>query len=209
VFAVAGFELDQLRFGFNDRLDGAWLAPVLKDYLRSAREFGPNTSLVAFSRPGPVAGLESFRARFWALLKDLAGQDPSPWPSGVSQSLTDSTWEFCFAGEAIFVVCNTPAHVLRQSRRASAFMVTFQPRWVFESILATPACAEKAFAKVRRRLTTYDMLPLSPALGRYGEPGVLEHEQYFLSDDNERQGCPFTSLRDDKPSSASESEKAA
>ena len=209
VFGVAGFEADQLRFAFGERLEPAWLAQVLGAYLTQARDFGPNTSLVVFSRPGPVVSLEAYRSRFWATLLALSAQDRGECPPSISHYLTDPSWEFCFAGEPIFVVCNTPAHVFRQSRRASTFMLTFQPRWVFERLLGTPAAAERAFGKVRRRLKRYDMLPPSPCLGQYGQPGVLEHEQYFLMDDNERPSCPFETLPKGKPGLGKADEEAA
>jgi FPC/CPF motif-containing protein YcgG len=145
----------------------------------------------------------------WALLRDLAQLDTEPWPATVDTRLDHPAWEFSFAGEPVFVVCNTPAHVLRQSRRASTFTVTFQPRFVFDGILDGAARSERAVAAVRRRLAAYDMVSPSPWLGRYGEVGVREHEQYFLGDDNERPRCPFVSLREDDWQTASKSEAAA
>lgn len=198
IFGVAGFKANQLRFTFFEPDDVAGLALTLENYLKMAREYGPNTSLVAFSRPGPIANIDSYRKRFWRLLRRLAAHDRKSWPTCMTENLDDPHWEFCFAGEPIFVVCNTPAHILRQSRRASTFMVTFQPRWVFDTILNPPEKAEKAFAKVRRRLEKFDMLPPSPSLGRYGDSDVLEYQQYFIGDENERAACPFASLREPK-----------
>jgi len=209
LFGIAGLKSDQLRFAFQERLDAAWLAPVLRAYLGAARGIGPNTSLVVFSRPGPVASLESYRRRLWSLLRELAQLDSTPWPAGISERLNDPSWEFSFAGEPVFVVCNTPAHVLRQSRRASAFMVTFQPRWVFDTVFGNSAGQSKALEAIRRRLTEYDMLPASPFLGKYGEPGVLEHEQYFIGEDNLKPACPFASLREDQAHRLNSSEEAA
>jgi FPC/CPF motif-containing protein YcgG len=145
----------------------------------------------------------------WALLRDLAQLDTAPWPATVDSRLDHPTWEFSFGGEPIFVVCNTPAHVLRQSRRASTFMITFQPRFVFDSILNGTSKADRAVAAVRHRLAAYDMIPASPWLGHYGNADVREHEQYFLNDDNERPRCPFMSLKDNEWQSTNESEAAA
>lgn len=133
----------------------ALLAAVLRTYLGEARSLGPNTSLVAFSRPGPVASLENYRRRFWTLLRDLAQGNSTAWPAGVDERLDDPSWEFSFAGEPIFVVCNTPAHVFRQSRRASAFMVTFQPRWVFDAVFGEGAGQSNALEVIRSRLADY------------------------------------------------------
>ncbi len=196
VFGTAGFKTDQLRFAFPDPLTGATLSVLLASYLAEARTFGPNTSLVVIGRPGPVQSLESYQTRFWSLLQDLAALDTHAWPADVPERLDEPAWEFCFAGEPVFVVCNTPAHVLRQSRRSTSFMLTFQPRWVFDRILGTPEAAEGAFDKVRRHLARYDLLPPSPALGHYGNAGNREFAQYFLGDDNELAAkCPFATLR--------------
>lgn len=194
VFGVNGFRTNQLRFAFPDPLDAAHLAPILEGYLAGARSYGPNTSLVVFARPGPIASMEAYCTRFWSLLNGLASVDGTPWPEVVPQELDHPHWEFCFAGEPIFVVCNTPAHVLRQSRRATSFMLTFQPRWVFDRILGSKKAAETAFEKVRSRLRSYDLLGPSPVLGRYGEPANREFQQYFIDDTDEKPKCPFAKL---------------
>lgn len=195
VFGVAGFKADQLRFAFSEDVDGAALATVLRDYLRKARTYGSKTSLVVFFKPTAPMRLEDYRQRFWSLLRDISEHDLAPWPTHVPTQLDHPQWEFCFSGEPVFVVCNTPAHVLRQSRRSSTFMLTFQPRWVFDTILNTEGNAARAFGKVRERLLGYDMLPPSPALGRYGDPGVREYQQYFLGETSEKARCPFASLQ--------------
>lgn len=194
IFGVNGFRTNQLRFAFLDPLDAGGLAPILEAYLGEARSYGPNTSLVVFSRPDAVASLDAYRTRFWSLLNGLASIDRNPWPEDVPQELDHPHWEFCFAGEPVFVVCNTPAHVARQSRRSSSFMLTFQPRWVFDRILGSQKAAETAFEKVRSRLRPYDLLEPSPALGRYGEQTNREYQQYFLEETNEKPKCPFAKL---------------
>jgi uncharacterized protein len=202
IFGVAGLKANQLRFAFPDPLTPEALAPLLKSYLSKARSYGPNTSLVILSRPGPVRGLDAYRLQFWSLLSGLAAIDDHPWPADIPEVLDTPGWEFSFAGEPIFVVCNTPAHVHRQSRRSTGFMMTFQPRWVFDTILGSEVAAAKAFAKVRERLASYDLIPASPALGQYGDPDNREFAQYFLDDDNERAVCPFHSLTKQKEQAA-------
>ncbi len=202
IFGVAGFRANQLRFSFADLLDAPKTAPILTRYLTRARDIGPNTSLVVMTRPGPVRNVAFYRTLFWNFLRDLASLDSHPWPADIPEDLDTPGWEFSFAGEPIFVVCNTPAHVLRQSRRSTSLMVTFQPRWVFENILGTEASAKSAFDKVRKRLVAYDFIPESPALGRYGDPSTREFAQYFLDEENQPVACPFHSLK-------SRTEKAA
>ncbi len=195
IFGVTGFKKGQLRFAFPDPLTPETLAPVLRDYLKDARSFGRMTSLVVFARPGPVQSIEDYRTRFWDVLDGLEALDQSPRPEDIPENLDEARWEFCFAGEPIFVVCNTPAHVLRQSRRSTSFMITFQPRWVFEGITDTkePA-ALRSLDMVRDRLEEFDAIAPTPVLGNYGDPDNREFEQYFIDDTNEAPACPFAKL---------------
>lgn len=195
IFGVTGFKKDQLRFAFPDPLTPESLAPILRDYLKDARSFGRMTSLVVFARPGPVQSIEDYRHRFWDVLDGLERLDETPRPKEIPENLNDSMWEFCFAGEPIFVVCNTPAHVLRQSRRSTSFMITFQPRWVFEGITDTkdPA-ALRSLEMVRERLEEFDAIAPTPVLGQYGDAENREFEQYFIDDTNQAPGCPFAKL---------------
>ena len=156
VYGVAGFKHDNLRFCFLDEIGQQTLGPVLEKYLSQARSNGRNASLVVFERPAPVQHLEDYRDRFWGLLDGLASRDKAPWPTDIPQEMNDPEWEFCYANEPIFVVCNTPAHVQRQSRRSTGFMVTLQPRWVFDGITDTENKAATAFGNVRQRLRTFD-----------------------------------------------------
>jgi FPC/CPF motif-containing protein YcgG len=195
VFGVAGFKADRLRFAFVDPLTPEALAPILRAYLAQARTIGPMTSLVIFGRPGPVQQIDAYRDRFWGLLDGLAALDDQPWPAGYCDMLDTPSWEFCFAGEPMFVVCNTPAHVLRQSRRASSFMITFQPRWVFDGITDSddPAVL-RSLARVRDLLADFDAISPAPSLGKFGAPENREFAQYFIDDTNEAPACPFHRL---------------
>ena len=206
-FGVTGFRLDQLRYLFLDPYDIALLGEQLSLFLREARSFGPNTSLVLFTRPRPVQTLDAYYRKLWLTLDQLARLDDTPWPEAVPHQIDHPAWEFCFRGEPIFVVCNTPAHTLRQSRRSTSFMITFQPRWVFEKILGTEHAAQRAFGQVRARLAPYDAVALSPALGHYGVPDVREYQQYFLFDDNALlPACPFGRLSQEAVTSRSNDE---
>jgi FPC/CPF motif-containing protein YcgG len=210
IFGVTGHRLDQLRYLFLDPYDIETLAGQLAHYVSQARSFGPDTSLILFTRPGPVQTLEAYHRKMWHTLDQLARLDQSPWPAEIPEQIDHPMWEFSFAGEPIFVVCATPAHVMRQSRRASTFMLTFQPRWVFEKILGTEKAANAAFAEVRKRLIPYDSASPSPLLGRYGAPDGREYQQYFLHDDNESgSGCPFARLAQNKPLPIEDKEQAA
>jgi uncharacterized protein len=210
IFGVAGYRQDQLRYLFLDPLDAEILGEQLAQFVAESRSYGPNTSLVVFSRPGPVQTIDAYHRKFWLLLDQLARLDKSSWPADIPEQIDHPMWEFSFAGEPIFVVCSTPAHVMRQSRRSSTFMLTFQPRWVFEKILGTEKAAEGAFAEVRKRLIPYDSTSPSPLLGRYGNNEGREHQQYFLHDENHQAlGCPFARLAQNKTSQIEGTEQAA
>lgn len=210
VFGVAGYRQDHLRYLFLDPYDVEVLGEQLAQYVAQARSFGPNTSMIVFSRPRPVQTLDAYYRTMWSTLDQLARLDKSPWPADIPEQLDDPLWEFSFAGEPIFVVCTTPAHVMRQSRRSSTFMLTFQPRWVFEKILGTEKAANAAFAAVRKRLIPFDSTSPSPLLGRYGATDGREYQQYFLHDDNHSVArCPFAKLAQNKSAHISNTEQAA
>ena len=162
---------------------GSWQSVVFNEF-----------EAMMLGEASPLKSVAEYESVFWKILQDLRRADSDPWPSGVPQDLDHHLWEFCFAGEPIFVVCNTPAHVLRQSRRSSTLTLTFQPRWVFDAILGTEAAAANAFKTVGERLLPYDMLPKHPSLGKYGNPAVKEYKQYFLDEANAEAPCPFKSL---------------
>ncbi len=210
VFGVAGYRQDQLRYLFLDPFDVEMLGEQLALFVSESRSHGPNTSLLVFSRPRPVQTIDAYYRKLWLTLDQLASVDRSPWPSQIPEFIDHPMWEFSFAGEPMFVVCSTPAHVLRQSRRSSAFMLTFQPRWVFEKILGTEKAAEAAFAEVRNRLLPYDGASPSPLLGRYGNNDGREYQQYFLFDDNDAVSqCPFARLAQNKSPKTEDTEQAA
>jgi len=210
IFGVTGYRADQLRYLFLDPFDVETLGAQLRQFVTESRSLGPNTSLVVFTRPRPVQTLDAYYRKLWLTLDQLALLDKSPWPAEIPEQIDHPMWEFSFAGEPMFVVCSTPAHVMRQSRRSSTFMLTFQPRWVFEKILGTEKAAVAAFAEVRKRLIPYDSTSPSPLLGRYGNHDGREYLQYFLHDDNNAEsGCPFAKLAQNKTSQLGDREQAA
>lgn len=128
IFGVAGFRADQLRYSFLDPLNARNVAAVLGPYLSESRGLAP-IPRSSYSVGRDRSSRLKLTNEGFGDLCDLAVEDHRPWPIAIPEELDNPRWEFCFAGEPIFVVCNTPAHVSRQSRRASSFMITFQPRW--------------------------------------------------------------------------------
>ena len=190
-FGTAGFRKNELRFFFSDDGEVSPIAQALEAYISTSRSCGPNTSFVVTLKTEKIASVSEYHQLFWSLLNGLGKYDKAPWPSHIPTEADQSAWEFCFAGEALFVVCTTPAHMQRKSRYSSYFSMLFQPRWVFANILDTPEKAHKAFNSVRVLLKDYDNVAISPYLGMYGNPDNREHLQYFLSNDEAPLGCPF------------------
>jgi len=205
-FGTAGFRKNELRYFFSEDGDPAQIADALATYVKTSRAFGQNTSFAVTIKTDKVKSVSEYHEMFWGLLNKFSQLDPSPWPQSIPRDVDESAWEFCFAGEPLFVVCTTPAHVLRQSRYSLHFSMLFQPRWVFANILDTPEKAHKAFNSVRVLLKEYDDAALSPYLGMYGNPDNREHLQYFLSDQETPLGCPFKSLGEQRSSTESTQE---
>lgn len=197
-FAVAAAKKRTLRFGFVDDLDdvGSWasLTTVISTYLDTYQSLSKDTSLVVFFRPQPqVRPIEEYHAKFWSVLQYLHDHDPERWPADVPEDPDHPMWEFSLGGTSIFVVCNTPAHTRRRSRYSPGFVITFQPRWVFEGLEPESARGAAARRVIRKRLRAFDGTAPSAALGNYGDPANREWRQYFLPDKNTdaEMGCPF------------------
>ncbi|WP_433887493.1 YqcI/YcgG family protein [Streptomyces sp. CA-111067] len=201
-FAVAAAKRTTLRFGFVDDLDNeaAWklLPGILSGYLGQYQGISRETSLVVFFRDdGPPRGLDAYHERFWSILQYLHDEDQSPWPEQTPTDPEHFLWEFCFEGTEIFVVCNTPAHDARRSRHSPVFVITFQPRWVFEGLEQDTPRGSAARRTIRTRLRRFDAAEPAAELGSYGDPDNREWRQYFLPDgDGEPMtGCPFHARR--------------
>ncbi|WP_187442041.1 YqcI/YcgG family protein [Sutcliffiella horikoshii] len=197
IFGVEGFKQGSLRFTFiesptcpNAMED---LADALKLYLEEARGLGKNTSFVAFFKPEKKKTLEEYEKQFWGILQHLHQLDEKEWPQNIPADPDHHLWEFSFHDEPIFVVCNTPVHEKRASRKAATFMITFQPRWVFDGISGETQIGKLFQKTVRDRLEVYDSVPAHPSLNWYGKTETREWRQYFLMDDNnvETTKCPF------------------
>lgn len=207
-FGAAALERGGLRFAYvEDARDEAsllGLRDALTSYMTSYRTLGRLTSFVAFFRPSRLERpLAAFERDFWGILQFLHEHDPLPWPEDVPRDPEEVRWEFSFCGEPVFVVCNTPAHRRRRSRRSNGMLITFQPRWVFEGLEGHTSRGRAAREVIRRRLQSYDEVPAHGSLGNYGDPENREWRQYFLPDAEESPvaRCPFhASAHPERPS---------
>ncbi len=201
-FAVAAAKKDSLRFGFIENLHNSdtWrpLLDILSDYLKVYQNISRDTSLVIFFPLGEkILTIVEYYHKFWEILQFLHDNDPEEWPTSVPCQVDDEWWEFSFGGVPIFAVCSTPVHDRRKSRSGPIFLITFQPRWVFEGLEADTPRGATARRVIRERLRVYDDVEPSPELGAYGNKGNREWKQYFLPDENRGSfpRCPFQHRR--------------
>lgn len=198
------FLSDQLRIAFvgdpRSPETAKELAPLLTRYGAISRETGKYASLtVIFHTPEELLTdykIEDYESLFWQFLNSLSMEDPASWPDDIPENPEHFQWEYCFNGEPYFVLCATPAHSKRKSRSFPYFMLTFQPRWVFEELNDTTAFGRNMSKQIRKRLEAYDEVPIHPHLGWYGKKDNLEWKQYFLRDDeNQVSQCPFMKMK--------------
>jgi FPC/CPF motif-containing protein YcgG len=213
-FAVAAAKKEYLRFGFIENLhnnDTWWpLLDILSDYLKVYQKISRDTSLVIFFPPGEkILNMAEYYQKFWEILQFLHDNDTEEWPASVPCQVDDEWWEFSFGGVPIFAVCSTPVHDRRKSRSGPTFLITFQPRWVFEGLEADTPRGATARRVIRERLRVYDDVEPSPELGAYGNTGNREWKQYFLPDENQGPSprCPFRHRG--KPVAATEQSSSA
>jgi FPC/CPF motif-containing protein YcgG len=190
-FAVDAHRDGDLRYLFSPsattEAGESVVADGLAEYLDGARAIADITALAIFFEPddGDLS-VADYREQVWELLSYLHRHDPEPWPEDVPSDPEDTEWEFCYAGEPMFVVARAPAYERRHSRHTPhGLEITVQPRWVFDGIGGDTEAGQRARRIIRARLADYDEVPRHPDIGDYGDPGVHEWEQYVLPDSND------------------------
>jgi FPC/CPF motif-containing protein YcgG len=195
-----GFLSNHMQFGFigDPRKDCSILelATVLQEYGKISRSMGSYTSLIAFFYT-PQEMVEAFSTQdyedlFWSVLNAVTQKDPKSWPEEIPMDPSHYSWEFCFDNEPYFAFCSTPTHKSRKSRYFPSFMITFQPRWVFEGINDSTTFGRTIKGQIRKRLEEYYLISPHPDLKWYGQEDNREWKQYFLRDDQTSLSkCPF------------------
>ncbi|KAH8655383.1 YqcI/YcgG family-domain-containing protein [Xylariales sp. PMI_506] len=171
------------------------IAAALRQYLEISRSCGPNTTLVMLCPPSdPVRSMEQYNLEFWGLLHGLRVLDDKPWPADVPADTKANTWAFCFDGVPWFPTVFTPAHARRRSRYMPVVTYVLQPKWIFDALFSTPEKRLSACTRVRKMVTEFDDVPLSPEIAHFGELGTSESRQYYLLDENEPSVCPYAHL---------------
>ena len=197
-FGTKAEERDRMRFCCVRDGEQDHLPDVLRAFLAHSREHPRHRSvLIVFYEPdGRPRTLAEDEARFWELLRWLHERDREPWPDDVPTDPSDPHWEYCFAGEAMFVFPCSPAYRSRRSRRMGPYyMVCFQPRRVFYGVESGSPAGQRARERIWARVRDWDAVEPHPELEHmaYGDPEMREWKQYVLPDDNTplRGRCPF------------------
>lgn len=159
----------------------------LRQYLERYRSIAERTTLVMFFEPPAEDQSEqTYRDQFWRVLEFLNERDPEPWPSDVPADPDDPEWEFCFAGESMFIVGRAPFYTERRSRYTrSGLEITIQPRRILEDVGGETPAGKRARSIIRARLEDYDDDTPHPDIGDYSDPSTREWKQYLLPTSNE------------------------
>ena len=198
IYAIRAHRNNTLRFVFlSDSESEASIAAfghALSEYVKVCRSLAPYTAFLAFfGADCEEMTLEQHHSEFWRVLQRLHELDASPWPTHIPTDPAEPLWEFCFSGEPMFVLGGGPAHVVRRSRYTPARTISFQPRFMFDELIATPTLLGRARRIIRGRVLEMDGLPVHPMIQMYHEEGNREWRQYVVPDDNSPiEGvCPF------------------
>lgn len=206
IYATRALETDTLRFTFlpDSRTDVAIdaLAQSLTAYVEICRSLQPFTAFLAFFEPDVTEmPLDEHHSEFWRVLQALHEIDPSPWPAHIPTDPAEQLWEFCFAGEPLFVLGSGPAHRARRSRYTPVRTISFQPRFMFDELISTPVVLDRARRIIRSRVLEMDGFPVHPMIQMYHEDENREWRQYVVPEDNSpiEGRCPFHAAERDHP----------
>lgn len=187
VFAPMALRKDELLFGVGDVTKDGWgVAVMLMDLAAEAIWEDPDQVVVLWFDGIESATLDDDHAAFRQILLTLL-EAGGEWPAEAPVDPADPRWNFWYKGIDFFINVSTRHHRLRRSRNLGhAFTLVVQSRASFDRL---PVAATAARRQIRRRISTYDGVGLSPHLGTHGDAPELP--QYFLGDSN---GCPYAAI---------------
>ncbi|QIN84428.1 cupin domain-containing protein [Rubrobacter tropicus] len=200
-FGTSAEKRGELRYGYVEGDDVGHVPALLREFLALSKA-NPQVrhALALFFEPERARRpLSFYEERFWYVLRFLHGLDESPWPEDRPYDPVDPKWEFCFAGEPMFVFASAPAYRLRDSRNmGDSLVLLFQPRRVFDGIEGGTPAGTRAREIIRARMEAWEGMEAHPDMGSYGDPSSHEWKQYFLPDDNTpvTGRCPFHAATD-------------
>jgi uncharacterized protein len=202
-FAVEAEKKGWARYLFadsaNDEKELKRVKVGLEEYLQNYRSISKRTTMIIFFKPLPKnTPAEEYKKQFWNVLKYLHENDSHPWPEDIPADPNHPKWEFCFAGEPMFIVARAPYFNARRSRyNENGLEITIQPRGTLEDITGETPQGKQVRKIIRQRLEKYDFISPHPDIGDYGDPNNLEWKQYILPDTNDESvvRCPITGRR--------------
>ncbi|EMA41228.1 YqcI/YcgG family protein [Halococcus hamelinensis] len=190
-FAVNAERDDSARYLFaenaRDRDTLLKIREGLQQYLQRYRSIAERTTLVIFFGPAAEERSErDYHEQFWRVLEFLHRRDPEPWPADIPTEPDDPEWEFCFAGEPMFVVGRAPFYTDRRSRYTPyGLEITIQPRETLDDIRGDTVEGQRIRSVIEGRLDEYDDVAPHPSISDYGDPHTREWKQYLLPTSNE------------------------
>ncbi|GAA2212126.1 YqcI/YcgG family protein [Nonomuraea monospora] len=164
------------------------LSHTLADFIALSRAHPRRRHLlIAFFPDTGGRDFAAYERRFWDTLHWLRAHDPEPWPANIPSDPDHPEWEFCFAGDPMFVFPCIPAYRQRHSRRmGDHFLMCFQPRRVFFGTNRDDPGGERIRQRIYDRVRRWDDVPPHPQLVElaYGDTEMREWKQYVLPDTN-------------------------
>ena len=151
--------------------------------------------VILLSPPPTWRTIEDYYHHSWRLVAEVIRRDPDPWPDRVPSDPESPDWSFCFGGVPFFINFKTPYHQRRRSRRSlRAYTWLVQAREGFDLIAGDTVQGRAARRVIRKKLLSYDGMPIFPALNHYGRPENLEWKQYFVPEANDpiTDRCPLS-----------------
>ena len=139
--------------------------------------------------------IEDYYHHSWRLVAEVMHRDPDPWPDRIPSDPELPDWSFCFGGVPFFINFKTPHHERRRSRRSlHAYTWLVQAREGFDLIAGDTVQGRAARHVIRKKLSSYDQMPIFPALNHYGRPDNLEWKQYFVPEGHQpiTDKCPLS-----------------
>ena len=187
-FAVEAEEEGLFRYLFasTDERGHETVARGLEAYLDGYEDIGRFSSLAMFFEPPAEEwGPGRYKRAFWDVLRYLNRNDPSPWPPEVPTDPEHPKWEFCFAGEPLFLVVRAPFYDERRSRHAEyGLEITVQPKSLLSDLSGLTDEGQRIRSVIRSRLADYDDVPMHPDSGDFEDPRTTEWKQYMLPETN-------------------------